>query len=236
MFIIRNQIKWALVAVLALFPALASANHAVNAVTTADYQDYTVKSGDTLWDISQRNGITLSSLTEANHIDLNNYIILPGELLRIPAKIEFKVVDNPIAEAQHKVAAQQAADQKAKEAAAAAAAQKAADQAKAAAAAKAQQAQQAAQQKAAAPTTVSYGSSLKTYVLNKMVAATGVSAATWDAIITRESGWQATAQNPGSTAHGLFQSLWINGSNDVDTQIADAIRLFNASGMSPWAL
>ncbi|KRM71601.1 LysM peptidoglycan-binding domain-containing protein [Lacticaseibacillus brantae] len=235
MFIIKNQIKWAIVAVLALFPALASANQAVNAVTTADYQDYTVKSGDTLWDISQRNGITLSSLTAANHIDLNNYIILPGELLHIPAKIEFKVADNPIAEAQHKVAAQQAAQQKAK-AAAQAAAQQAAAQAKAAAAAKAQQAQQAAQQAAAKPTTVSYGSSLKTYVLNKMVAATGESAATWDAIITRESGWQATAQNPGSTAHGLFQSLWINGSNDVDTQIADAIRLYNASGMSPWAL
>ncbi|KRM72985.1 hypothetical protein FC34_GL000701 [Lacticaseibacillus brantae DSM 23927] len=93
----------------------------------------------------------------------------------------------------------------------------------------------------AAPTTttsstVNYGSSLKSYVLNKMVAATGVSASTWDAIITRESGWQATAQNPSSSAHGLFQSLWVNGSNDVDTQIADAIRLYNAAGMSPWAL
>ena len=87
-----------------------------------------------------------------------------------------------------------------------------------------------------ASTSVNYGSSLKSYVLNKMVAATGVSASTWDAIITRESGWQATAQNPSSSAHGLFQSLWINGSNNVDTQIADAIRLYNAAGMSPWAL
>ena len=87
-----------------------------------------------------------------------------------------------------------------------------------------------------ASTTVNYGSSLKSYVLNKMVAATGVSASTWDAIITRESGWQVTAQNPSSSAHGLFQSLWVGGSNNVDTQIADAIRLYNAAGMSPWAL
>lgn len=92
------------------------------------------------------------------------------------------------------------------------------------------------------PNTTNYGSDLKNYVLSRMVAATNVPASQWDYIITRESRWMPTAQNPYSTAHGLFQSLWINGNNDVDYQINDAIRLFKAdvaaggNGLRPWAL
>ncbi|MHA3065100.1 LysM peptidoglycan-binding domain-containing protein [Lacticaseibacillus saniviri] len=231
---------------LALVPSFGFVSASqVNAVASSDY---TVQAGDNLWNISRQHGISLTTLTKANNIDLNNYVILPGDLLHVPASnITITVGDNPIADAAKKVAAQKAQEAAAQQAAAKA--QQEAQQ-KADAAAQAQQqaaakAQQEAQQKAAAAkaqqaqqtqTAATSGSDLKSYVLNKMVAATGQSAATWDYIITRESRWQSNAQNPGSTAHGLFQSLWINGSDDIDVQIADAIRLYNADGMRPWAL
>lgn len=104
-------------------------------------------------------------------------------------------------------------------------------------AAQAQPAQQPVQQRQAAQPApqANYGNDLRGYVLGRMVAATGVPASTWDMIINRESRWQPTAQNPYSTAHGLFQSLYIT-SNNVDDQINDAIRLFNNGGMRHWAL
>lgn len=160
-----------------------------------------------------------------------------------------KAAADAAAKAQAQAAAQQAAIKAQQDAQAAAQAQQqqqqqAQAQAQAAAAQKAQQQQQQAQQQAAtqapatqtATATTSQPSDLRTYVLNKMVAATGQPASTWDYIINRESRWTPTAQNPSSTAHGLFQSLWIGQDNNVDDQINDAIRLYNAAGMSPWAL
>lgn len=149
-------------------------------------------------------------------------------------------------QAQQKAAADAAAKAQAQAAAQAQQRQQAQAQAQAAAAQKAQQQQQQqqAQQQTATPTpatqtttaTASQPSDLRTYVLNKMVAATGQPASTWDYIINRESRWTPTAQNSSSTAHGLFQSLWIGQDNNVDDQINDAIRLYKAAGMSPWAL
>ncbi|WP_054778012.1 LysM peptidoglycan-binding domain-containing protein [Lacticaseibacillus saniviri] len=182
---------------LALVPSFGFVSASqVNAVASSDY---TVQAGDNLWNISRQHGISLTTLTKANNIDLNNYVILPGDLLHVPASnITITVGDNPIADAAKKVAAQKAQEAAAQQAAAKA--QQEAQQ-KAAAAAQAQQqaaakAQQEAQQKAAAAkaqqaqqtqTAATSGSDLKSYVLNKMVAATGQSAATWDYIITRES-------------------------------------------------
>lgn len=84
--------------------------------------------------------------------------------------------------------------------------------------------------------TTSYtGDNLKSYVLSQMASRTGVSAATWDAIITRESNWQPTVRNSTSGAYGLFQNMHINGGS-VDAQVDAAVSLYNAQGMAAWAL
>lgn len=77
----------------------------------------------------------------------------------------------------------------------------------------------------------------KQAVLNQMQSRTGVSASTWDAIITRESNWQVDAANPSSTARGLFQLLY-GGTGSVQSQIDNAVQLYHKAGnsMSPWAL
>ncbi|MCG4282595.1 LysM peptidoglycan-binding domain-containing protein [Lacticaseibacillus saniviri] len=171
----------------------------------------TVEAGDTYMSIANAHSMSVASLETLNGRTVGGYdLIHPGEIVKVGGTATQATTQNTTTtQAQP-----------------------------------AQQTQQATQTQAAtttntaatASTTTNYGSDLKSYVLNKMVAATGVSASTWDAIITRESNWQSTAQNPSSSAHGLFQSLWINGSNSVDTQISDAIRLYNAAGLSPWAL
>ena len=160
---------------------------------------------------------------------------------------QIKADEQAAAEAAAQQAAEAAAQKAAEEKAAqeAAAAQQAAQE-KAAQEAAAQQAAAAAQQQAATTTTAAtttststnYGSDLKNYVLSKLVAATGQSAATWNAIITRESNWNPSVYNQSSGAYGLFQLMPMHGASgsDVDTQIAVAIRLYNAGGMSPWAL
>ena len=51
------------------------------AVTT---KTYTVRTGDTLWGISQRYGVTVAALCAANGIDEKDYIF-PGQTLVIPA-------------------------------------------------------------------------------------------------------------------------------------------------------
>lgn len=62
---------------------------------------------------------------------------------------------------------------------------------------------------------------------------TGVSASEWQKIINRESGGNVNAQNPSSTAHGLFQQLGET-SNDVQTQVNDAIRVYKSQGLGAW--
>ncbi|MCT3283278.1 transglycosylase [Lactiplantibacillus pentosus] len=85
-------------------------------------------------------------------------------------------------------------------------------------------------------TTSSYtGSNLKSYVLSQMQSRTGVSASTWNTIITRESGWNTTVKNSTSGAYGLFQNMHIS-SGSVEEQVDAAVSLYNAQGMSAWAL
>ncbi|WP_318767275.1 LysM peptidoglycan-binding domain-containing protein [Lactiplantibacillus carotarum] len=85
-------------------------------------------------------------------------------------------------------------------------------------------------------TTSSYtGSNLKSYVLSQMQSRTGVSAATWNTIITRESGWNATIKNSTSGAYGLFQNMHIS-SGSVEAQVDAAVALYNAQGMAAWSL
>ena len=85
-------------------------------------------------------------------------------------------------------------------------------------------------------TTSSYtGSNLKSYVLSQMQSRTGVSASTWNTIITRESNWNSTVKNSTSGAYGLFQNMHIS-SGSVEDQVNAAISLYNAQGMAAWAL
>ena len=85
-------------------------------------------------------------------------------------------------------------------------------------------------------TTSSYtGSNLKSYVLSQMQSRTGVSASTWNTIITRESNWNSTVKNSTSGAYGLFQNMHIS-SGSVEEQVNAAVSLYNAQGMAAWAL
>ncbi|CAM3221367.1 LysM peptidoglycan-binding domain-containing protein [Lactiplantibacillus plajomi] len=89
---------------------------------------------------------------------------------------------------------------------------------------------------ASTSSTSSYtGSNLRSYVLSQMQSRTGVSASTWNTIITRESGWNTTVKNSTSGAYGLFQNMHIS-SGSVEAQVDAAVALYNAQGMQAWAL
>ena len=84
-------------------------------------------------------------------------------------------------------------------------------------------------------TTTSYtGSNLQSYVLSQMESRTGVSASTWNTIITRESNWQPNVVNSASGAYGLFQNMHIS-SGSVEDQVNAAVALYQAQGMQAWA-
>lgn len=51
----------------------------------------------------------------------------------------------------------------------------------------------------------------------------------------RESNNQVHASNPSSTATGLFQTL-VGGEGDVQSQIDNAVNLYNKQGTQAWAL
>lgn len=68
----------------------------------------------------------------------------------------------------------------------------------------------------------------------EMASRTGVSASEWEAIIERESGGSSTAQNPSSSAHGILQQLGET-SNDPQTQINDAVKLYDEQGLNAWS-
>ncbi|WP_082137354.1 LysM peptidoglycan-binding domain-containing protein [Lactiplantibacillus herbarum] len=85
-------------------------------------------------------------------------------------------------------------------------------------------------------TTSTYtGSNLKSYVLSQMESRTGVSASTWNTIITRESNWETNVVNSTSGAYGLFQNMHIS-SGSVEEQVNAAVALYDAQGMAAWAL
>lgn len=68
----------------------------------------------------------------------------------------------------------------------------------------------------------------------QMAAATGVSQATWEAIIARESNGNPNVANA-SGASGLFQTMPGWGSTaTVQDQVNSAIKAYNAQGMSAW--
>jgi murein DD-endopeptidase MepM/ murein hydrolase activator NlpD len=176
-----------------------------NASTT-----YTVKSGDSVWAISQQFGSSINAIEGANSI--SNHLIMPGQKLVIPdgTSTTAATTNTTSAATQSTTNTQQ----------------------------KASYSQPAANTTAnttSASSNASYGSSTKSAVLSQMASRTGVSAATWDAIISRESNWQPSVRNSSSGAYGLFQNMHINGGS-VQQQVDAAVSLYNQQGMSAWSL
>ena len=175
--------------------------------------NYTVKSGDSVWAISQKFDTTINAIETANKIQ--NHLILPGEKLVIPDADSTTAA--PAQPATTATATQQPA-------------------------ATTQQSTQTYSQPAASTQTqttssaANYnGGSTKSYVLSQMESRTGVSASTWNYIIQRESNWQPSVRNSSSGAYGLFQNMHISGGS-VQDQVNAAVSLYHSQGMGAWSM
>lgn len=175
---------------------------------------YTVKSGDSVWAISQNFNTTINAIETANNI--NNHLIIAGEKLTIPDGSTTTSTTSTTT-ATNNAAATTSSNQ--------------------AATSTYSQPATSTQSNTTSNTTTSnsssYGSGSQSAVLSQMAARTGVSASTWNAIITRESNWQSGVVNSTSGAYGLFQNMHIS-SGDVQTQIDAAVSLYNTQGLSAW--
>lgn len=173
---------------------------------------YTVKSGDSVWAISQKYNSTINAIETANNIQ--GHLILPGQKLNIPdgtTTTSATTANTQAATQQQTANTQQAATTNS-------------------------QATTNNTTSTTSAATSSYtGSNMKSYVLSQMASRTGVSASTWNAIIQRESNWQANVVNSTSGAYGLFQNMHISGGS-VEDQVNAAVSLYKAQGMQAWAL
>lgn len=188
---------------------------------------YTVKSGDTVSKIAKKKYHTQSlsaieTIVQANHL-ANRDLIFVGDKLHLPKKIKkFKAVSQ---------APVQVSDSKSYTQAPAQPTQPVQQQ---------QQSVASQQSNNTASTTTNpsstSGSDLHSYVTSKMAASTGVSASTWEKIISRESNWNATVTNS-SGHYGLFQLSpgYQGNGGSVDEQIEGAISLFEKQGLNAWS-
>ena len=171
---------------------------------------YTVKSGDSVWAIAQKFNTTINHVETTNNI--KGHYILPGQKLSI--KTSSTSSDNNTSSTTSNTTSSSAST---------------------------------TSSSSTSNTTVtttstsstdstnssSTGSNLKSYVLSQ--SRTGVSASTWNTIITRESNWQPYVRNSSSGAYGLFQNMHIS-SGSVEEQVNAAVALYEAQGMAAWAL
>jgi len=193
------------------------------AVTANADTTYTVKAGDCVWAISQKYGSTIAEIETANQIQ--NNLIFPSQILTIPG------VDGPATRTDTSAAITSTSQAK----------QPTQESTVAVTPSTTPTAPSTPTRSvvAAVPessTSVSYtGNNLQSYVLTQMAARTGVSAGTWNHIITRESGWQPQIKNGSSGAYGLFQNIHIS-SGSVNAQVNAAVALYREQGMDAWAL
>lgn len=180
----------------------------------ANASTYTVKSGDSLWEIANDNGTTINSILTDNSNKLSsiNSIIYPGEQLELNqvAWVATNESSYNAPQATYKPATNNYTSSN-------------------------EQANTASN-----TGNNSYASSNDTNstsvssVAQEMQERTGVSASEWETIINRESGGNPAAQNPSSSAHGLFQQLGET-SNNVQTQINDACALYAKQKLNAWS-
>ena len=72
------------------------------ATANADTAHKVVKN-DTVWDLSQKYGVSVESIETLNKIDQNSHLIVTGQTLQIPAKNDAKQQANKTTEATHEV-------------------------------------------------------------------------------------------------------------------------------------
>lgn len=230
--------------------------------TVANADTYTVKAGDTVSAIAQAHNTSVSAIEKANKLANVNLIFI-GDKLEVngtttttttsaatsaaPQSATSQATSSAASTATSASATSASSQSVASQATSSAAAssasstQSAASQASSSAATTSQASSSATSSAASSTasttsTTSSYtGSNLKSYVLSQMQSRTGVSASTWNTIITRESNWNSTVKNSTSGAYGLFQNMHIS-SGSVEDQVNAAVSLYNAQGMAAWAL
>lgn len=224
--------------------------------TVANADTYTVKAGDTVSAIAQAHNTSVSAIEKANKLANVNLIFI-GDKLEVngtttttttsaatsaaPQSATSQATSSAASTATSASATSASSQSVASQATSSATTSSAASQASSSAATTSQASSSATSSAASSTasttsTTSSYtGSNLKSYVLSQMQSRTGVSASTWNTIITRESNWNSTVKNSTSGAYGLFQNMHIS-SGSVEDQVNAAVSLYNAQGMAAWAL
>ena len=212
-----------------MFAAGALVGSSLLATQQVHASTYTVKSSDTVSKIAKKKYHTQSlsaieTIVQANHL-ANRDLIFVGDKLHLPKKIKkFKAVAQAPVQVDNSKSYTQVPEQST------------------------QPVQQPQQQQSVtsqqsnssdsattSPSSTS-GNDLHSYVTSKMAAGTGVSAGTWEKIISRESGWDASVTN--SSGHqGLFQLApgYKGNGGSVEDQIQGAIDLYKKQGLSAWS-
>lgn len=183
----------------------------------AEASTVTVKAGDTVSEIALANGTTISQIQKDNNLKNVNLIFIGDKLKLNEAG---KVVNTQSSQSSYSPDTQPTQSS--------------------------QSHVQAPQSVSSTPKSSYTGSSVNTSngtlsdseaqaVANQMASRTGQSASYWKAIMWRESRNQVHAANPASTARGLFQLLH-GGTGDVQSQIDNAVSLYEKQGTQAWAL
>lgn len=199
----------------------AFAGASLFATQQVEASTYTVKPGDTISSIAKKKYKKASleaieTVVQANKISDRNLIFV-GDKLKLPKKIK-KIKTNK--------AFYQAPEQPQSNV-----------QAPAQSTQPVQPKQGLESQNTASTTTPSSSSSdWKSRITSRMERETGVSAGTWQKIISRESGWQSGVTNS-SGHYGLFQlSPGYKGhGGSVEEQIEGAIELYKKQGLAAWS-
>ncbi|RXI78787.1 LysM peptidoglycan-binding domain-containing protein [Levilactobacillus suantsaii] len=200
---------------------------------------YTVKSGDSVWAISQKYNTTINAIETANHIQ--NHLILPGQHLTITDGTSTTKTQTtyttPAKSTQSSTYSNQASSNNSSQANTSSnySSNNYSNQANTTSTQSTSNASSSNSSNSSSSNSSYTGSNLKSYVLSQMSSRTGVSASTWNTIIQRESNWQPSVRNSSSGAYGLFQNMHIS-SGSVSEQVDAAVSLYNAQGMSAWAL
>ncbi|WP_251913443.1 LysM peptidoglycan-binding domain-containing protein [Lactiplantibacillus plantarum] len=213
----------------------------------ANADTVTVKAGDTVSSIANANHTSVDAIKNANHLS-NINLIFVGDKLEVNGTTDAQTTTSSVATSQAPKPASQATTtsstatsqapkttSQATTASSTATSQapKTTNQATTASSVATSQAPKTTNQATVTSTTANNGAGSQSEVLSQMQSRTGVSASTWNRIITRESNWNNTVKNSTSGAYGLFQNMHIS-SGSVQDQVNAAVSLYHSQGMSAW--